>query len=186
MGRSSRRSRVAWAAAVVAGALAVTACTGSPAPREGLVLTDAQIAALPEVQRRILADRQVTDAEFEEAVLAMVACLEESGIRVVEFDTRPAGWSIAYGAPGGDPQVESAVYDDCYDRSLAAVEPFYLAERGPTERERIEERTQFAACMREAGLDVREDAEWSELQELATVDPQSYVQCMDRVRRSGP
>ena len=177
--------QASWALIGVAGMLVLAACVGS-STAEGTELTDAQLATMPASQQKILEDRRVTDAEFEGAVLALVSCLEDSGIQVVEFDTRPSGWSIAYGTPGGDTEVDTAVYERCYDESLSYVEQYYLAEREPTEQEKAKERAGMVDCLREAGLDIRDDAEWFEIQDLATVDSQSYVRCLERVRRSVP
>ncbi len=70
------KSRVLGAAAVMVAICTLGACSLEPDPGP---MKDVDLAALSEFQRDILTDHEVTWAEYESAILAEHACLEDAG-----------------------------------------------------------------------------------------------------------
>lgn len=134
-------------------------------------------------KNRILEDGFVSDAEWESAILALVACLGEGGVRTVEYDTRPGGWSFAYAEaiPGSGVNVDS-VYADCYSGYVQDVESIVLAqtELTPQEKERV--RVAMVACIGSQGVELPDDADDTEMIDAAMQSsPRLYGECRAQV-----
>jgi len=175
--------------------LVAAACSGSevtPAPPTPQVeaevpvypVSPAALDAMPEVQAAAIADGTVTEAEFERAVLALVACLEGSGLEVTDFSTKPGSWSIAYASPSRDGLQEEAIYSQCYAAHVEDVEVYYFAERQPTAQEDAAQheadRIAMVECLQSAGVDISDDANSDEVDRLQ--DDPDWIPCYFRMQ----
>ncbi len=172
-----------------------TTSAGSSSTTEGVPDGRVSITTLPpspdqdrERQRtdftsKILEDGFVSDAEWESAVLALIACMDEGGVRTVDYDTDPGGWSFAYteAVPDSGVDVES-VYADCYSGYVEGVEPVFLAQTGLTPREQELVRVAIVACIRSEGIEIPDDADDMAMIEAVTQEsPELYGNCRTKV-----
>lgn len=157
----------------------LAACTTTDAANGSSIpqITPALLAAMPEAQAQILEDGSVDDSEFERAILGLVACLEATGFVVTDVSIDSTGWSLGYQSAFDDPAKDDAAYDICYTADVEHVEAYYLAERQPSAEERERERTGMIDCLHDAGIEVRDDADWGEIQSAIPQDAASWVRC---------
>ncbi len=142
-------------------------------------ISPALLAELPESQAQILADGAVSDSEFEQALLGLVACLGNSGLDVTELDIGPTEWSLAYRSGFDDPTKDEAAYGTCYETHVEHVEAHYLADRQPTAEEREATRTAMIECLREANIEVHDDADWGEIDSTSSKDYDGWLRCAE-------
>ncbi|VAW09650.1 hypothetical protein MNBD_ACTINO02-2507 [hydrothermal vent metagenome] len=149
-------------------------------------VTQAALDAMPEAQAAAVADGTVTESEFERAILALVACLEESGVEVTDFSTKAGSWSIAYASVDEESLQEDAIYLDCYSTHVQDVESYYFAERQPSaEEDAVQhevDRTFMIGCLQRAGVDVADDAGMEEINSVGIVqDEPAWARCALRM-----
>ena len=120
------------------------------------------------LQQEVFADGKVTDAEYERAVIATVACIRQEGF-IVQGPLRYPDGPITV-APGEDPTRRLGVImravnpeDDarsgevsgrCQAQWSYAIERVYLDQFAPTEAEIQAWLERAWACMREQGIEV--------------------------------
>lgn len=150
----------AFAAAIAATALLVAGCSTA---REQGTLPDyvrAELdAGLSDFQRAILEDGVVTPAEYEQAVLATLSCLDAEGIPHSEPVLQQSGpsaprWDYTVGPwPIEEDERFSAIYRRCLDEYQRAVASAWSHQEGPTESEMQALRQKAVECFRRYGLD---------------------------------
>jgi len=150
-------------------------------------VSPAALDAMPEAQAAAVADGTVTEAEFERAVLALVACLEGSGLEVTDFSTKPGSWSIAYASPSEDSRQEEAIYSECYIAHVEDIESYYLAERQPTAAEDAAQhetdRIAMIECLQAAGVDISDDADEDQVRRVGKLEgAAAYGRCFAEVK----
>ena len=124
-------------------------------------LDDPRVTTLPTVpsdslQAEILADGEVSNAEMERALLAVVACVRDGGYRAELTGFVPGdGWTFEVGAESAEEADRAeARFTLCSARFLSDVEAIYLAANSLTEAE-IEQRNRaILECLAAEGLDV--------------------------------
>jgi hypothetical protein len=163
--------------------LAAGACSSSPAQvaaDDDAASAAAQyLAVTSEYQREILSDSFVSDTEYERAVLATVACIEESGFMTAVL-THGAGNLIeAVGAtwqgsedPVTDEELMSqadTIQTRCIEEYWRQVDHVYHKQAKPTEAERVVLLEELVECFEQLGVDgLRVDSAEQEFGQAAT------------------
>ncbi len=137
------------------------------------------VSDLPPFQEAILHDGAVTSAEFESAVLATIACLEERGVVIVEFEIRGGGWSLAYESGPEDSTAADQIYEDCYEERLVFVEEGYLAGFDPPPEAIEAGRRAMVECLQEAGVDISDDATSTDIRAVVDSDAATWFACTE-------
>ncbi len=167
--------------------LLVAACTGDaqdePTPHG--VISDValeQFRSETDNPRHLemLADGHISFAEYEEAVLAYVACATGRGIDVhVELRFQGKHFEIRATYPGDRAEELSALNDECFLREIGPIRPAWGLQNQPTEQELQQARAALAACLRDAGVDVPEDATSDDFANLPLT--RTFAQCAERI-----
>ncbi len=168
-----RRLSILFAGAL----LVVSACTGTSEPEAPEPIAPQALQGISPFQARILEDGVVGPEEWESAVLAMVACLEDRGVPVEDFEIRGGGWSIAYASVDEHDAGGDRIYDDCYQERLSAVEPYYLASFDPPAEAIEAGRRAMVECLQREGIEISDDAAESDFQSVLDTDPGVWFMC---------
>jgi hypothetical protein len=147
---------------------ALGACSGSPAQvaaDDDAASAAAQyVAVTSEYQREILSDSFVSDTEYERAVLATVAFIEESGFMTAVL-THGAGNLIeAVGATwqgSDDPVTDEELFSQADTIQTRCIEEYwggdvdhvYHKQAKPTEAERVDLLEELVGCFAQLGVD---------------------------------
>lgn len=145
-----RAGRTVVAAAVVALASGVAACSTQEPMQPTVVLED-----LSAFEREILDDGEVTFAELERARFATVTCLEDLGFeaRFVPLDGRVSALEADSGLPGpGETESEleerfDSGIDQCTGEYLDDVEATWIAATAPSGIELAAALSDLQACV---------------------------------------
>lgn len=145
--------------ALLAGACVGTgsASTTLPADVQAIIENASGVVA------EIVADGEVTIAEMERAALAARACIEESGVLLVDFEFKPLGpggdlsYSVA-GVSSDAAQSASEVADGCIERFYMPVTRVYSALHPLTEEDLARLQARFVECVRDRGVEVTDYA----------------------------
>lgn len=120
-------------------------------------LAAAQLGNASEFGREIVADGEVTAAEYERAVLATKRCIEDEGF-AVEGPTLAANGVlldlvIVNGGEDADGNSRvRPVYDRCSGEFLEPVSMVYAEQQVPSEEERREQLASLVTCFEDAGV----------------------------------
>lgn len=138
-----------FAAALAAGLL-MTGCTAA-APEASFSgpwapqLDEAYRTATADIQREVLRDGTITDAEYQELMTAFEQCVTGSGLTLT-WEGTDGGFTI----DGGDPDKEQPILDRCTHDTEGQVTMLYREmRRNPENRD---ERQIMAACLVRIGL----------------------------------
>jgi hypothetical protein len=140
------------AVAVMAAALALTACGGSG---------DADVASLeggsivPEIDER--AEDATGGVDEEQALLAFAACMRESGVPQFPDPTLNPDGSVDFGVSGGNPfaDVDNDTAEAAVNACFGELEGVAMVPGG-ADFDMVEMQdamVEFAACMRDNGID---------------------------------
>ncbi len=117
-------------------------------------------------QREILADGIVTRAEYERAIAATIACMQQQGLAVtgpLEINAgRFLGYVVGLGpdeGPGGAPSdTFESVQTLCEATYLDGIAAAWIVQQQPTGSEAEAVRIDYVECLRERGLDIDSNA----------------------------
>jgi hypothetical protein len=114
-----------------------------------------ELQDLSDLERRVLADKQVTDGELREATEALAGCLRRHGLHVVERDAGqpgPGGVVSEFDA-GTDAEEERLTgADDRCRADVSAVAEVWVLQRELDEPARRRAMADFVRCARDAGV----------------------------------
>ena len=130
-------------------ALLVAGCAEDAGTETGLYASEfkeAREAVATDFERDILADEQITDAEYQEARQRYKSCVAERGF---ELELLPDGGTSTPYSPGEEAAMTAAV-DECGAVTVGNIEGLYWAIRKNPERLDLDEAS--AECLRKAGL----------------------------------
>lgn len=142
MRTSSGLARLGVTAALV---VSLAGCTGDDEPSLGSTVT----------QVDVLADGEVTAAEYRRAIDAHAACINESGFEATEPHLAADGliWQIGVSATSESQDVAvQAVLDGCYDQYVDDVEREYFQANVPTGAERDALFEKLIGCLADVGV----------------------------------
>ncbi|MGK2964038.1 MAG: hypothetical protein ACSLFM_00350 [Tepidiformaceae bacterium] len=116
-------------------------------------------------QRALLADGELSFADYESSVLLFAQCVQEAGIR---FDNAPVynkgnrrfEYTIQLGASDAAAQESDAVVNKCFVAHLVSIQSLWNRLNQPTESDLIEANEAWMACLEEQGLDTAEVPAW--------------------------
>jgi hypothetical protein len=134
--------------------------------------SDALGIAQDSLAERLLADGNVTFAEYERAVLAHLACMNDNGIETRGPIPARAGLVLTWNMkmPRGMPEdAAHAIEDECYRHTLEGVELVYIDSVRPDEKTQAELVQLLLDCLVESGMDLEAGLSERELVE-ATMD----------------
>lgn len=181
--RMSRRALVvpSWSVLVAVLALLIGGCSAATDEKRGDwdPVVAGMVATASGFQAALLADGELTPAEYERAVLAQVGCMEDAGyVAIGPVPSR--GHQIVYnfGAGKSDPDALGTTYDDCYARYLDVVEPVWAYLHQPTEQEKQAEIHVLSSCLSDAGADVPGSPTYSELLDLVPEVGEAGIRCV--------
>lgn len=164
-GRAAVRPPSAWRRAVAAlslviGVLVVTGC-GSSQGASGQSL-GAQVLQNPSpFEMRVLKDKHVTQAEFDESTQIYIECLKAAGLQV-EIQPDGAGiarvWAKGTGAPSsnsGNP-VEKCAHQ------IDAVQNVWVLQSHVSASDIDRMQAQLVSCLRDAGLPIKDGSTFND------------------------
>lgn len=130
--------------------------------------SDAQIAAL---EQSLASGKSITFEQYVQAKDAEIACVGDLGFDIVEEQRLDHGsWIEIKYLYGGIPRSDAldALLDEadrCMDIHARFLEYAYQIQPSVEERDAIREerRAEFVACLRDDGVNVDTQAEWSDL-----------------------
>ncbi len=174
--------------------MVAAACTGGSSPPStppgGDEPSVAEIIALEgtEAQAPYLADGEVTPAEREAAFLAMVACMEDRGVEVTDYELQPRGGESIFVTSDLPEEAEDRIVRECRQEYYLAVAAVYARQHEPSEREVAQHLDRAAECMRSRGLPIPAELpkgvpEYEAFAFLADFDPQAASTCWDETER---
>jgi hypothetical protein len=146
------------------------------------------VESASEFQRDILADQEVTGAEFERAMAATVQCLQDEGIPVEVrpgSDDRPFDYTMGPFATAEEVDEATRVEDECRERFSQVVALVWQLQQ---EREGVGGgEPPDLACARELGLQVETLAEALDMQsQLVDENPALFGELMACIAAGGP
>ncbi len=166
---------------------AVLACTGDAQdePDQHGVISDAALEQFRSEtdnprHHEMLADGVVSFAEYEEVLLAYAACTADIGVEV-RLTLRYQGkfFEILTNIPGDAAPEVFEQDDECYWREVGPINQLWGLQNQPTEQEIQQARAALAACLRDSGIEVPEDATSDD---FANLPPsRSFVLCAERI-----
>lgn len=133
-------------------------------------LAEQMMSQVSSYQQEILADGVVSAAEYEGAVLATKACIEERAPSIEVSAPEPRMDGITFGISmgwnaGGDAARDAGLaeqaqdsYNACAGEFHEGVEQVYYQQNLPSEEERLQILTELVACLRDAGVSSVSDA----------------------------
>lgn len=146
------------------------------------------VESASEFQRDILADQEVTGAEYERAMAATVQCLQDEGLPVEVrpgSDDRPFDYTMGPFATEEEADEATRVEDECRERFsqvVALVWQHRQEQQGVSDNEPPD-----LACAQGLGLQVETMAEALQLQsQLAEEDPALFGELMACIAAGGP
>jgi len=172
-----------WAIVGLFSMLVLAACGGSSIPNGGTdpeVFSSSSAAAPPPAlrlppadgssgvsepdalsahQTGVLADGEVSFAEYEASVLAHLACLEDAGVRTSGPNPSNAGLMLTWSMtppPGMSDDEFLDIEARCLSESLDVVEEVYAESIRPDERMLQEYAENLRVCLNDAGADLEE------------------------------
>ncbi len=171
--------------AVVGVCLAVSACADAAQSDESDAI--ARIIAesdggASQFQQNVLADGEVSFAEYEQAIDAAIGCMRDQGSTVIGptpiMDGRYINYCVQL-APGVDADIEL-----CETEFLSFVLPVWSLQQVPSGDEAERVRDEYSACVREAGLDVPEGATLADIEDIVgeAVGPNLSTEDLERLR----
>ncbi len=177
---------VCGALALVAIAQQVTgigARAGSPIhPIDELVRASATDA--PDFQAAMLADGVITRAEYESASRAAWQCIKNSGVPIGDQVERLDGTLVATVGPFATYEEGAAVQpliDGCNTRFRDRVALAWFLQNQPSAETLAAARASLGACLRDAGIDVPENAASAEFAAIARGGTPEFARCSERV-----
>lgn len=115
-------------------------------------------AASPE-ERGVLKDGELTLAEYESQMLALVACARESGFQLADEPSLPkwGGYALRFSRPVGSDSADAAAntqrsIDQCRRDHFEVVDMLWSEAHRPPETELQKARDALGTCLREAGI----------------------------------
>ena len=142
-----------------------TGCQSNPGEKSLPSYVQSELTSATEYQANIISDGTVTPAEYEAAVLATLACLDDHGIAhgVPQYSERRVEspiWFYTFGPyPEEDKATIEAQFQQCYDDYEAAVAAVWIQQEGPSEDELEAAKQEVVDCAKEHGLPVRSYAD---------------------------
>lgn len=181
--------RVLAGCAVVSGMVMVAACgdgdandlSGEYEIPPGLLEQHLEDAS--EFQRELIEDGIITFADYERAVYATVACLEERGVDVVEGPELTGRNVYQFTYAADDREQGPVVYWECYEEHQVVIDRVWAGtgQENPTEEELEEARAALEACLRGAGIDLPGGASSADFAAVAESDPTIFQPCSEEV-----
>lgn len=147
--------------AVAVGVALLAACSdgseraAEPQPPIPVVTAAPQHVVAAPLQSQILGDNDITLDEMEQALRAVVACVEEQGYiaELRSFDGGN-GYEFFVASPTGDHQAAADALQICEARFLSEIHEPFREQHGPTPAEIEAERDLTRQCLREKGYQV--------------------------------
>ncbi len=167
-------------AIILAAPLTIVACAATDGEDESGEERNEVIARIIDnttaEQERFLRDGEVTEADYEAAVLAAVQCMEEAGY---ETSTAEHGHVIRIQGEGVASLEEvdrwQAAYDDCADTYLRDVEQVWQLQHAPSEQEQQEREAAYLACVQDHGIEAGDLAVLMDLQAEGRISERDQV-----------
>jgi len=137
-------------------------------------------AQLTDFQAQILDDGVVTDAEYEEAVIALLTCVEDAGFYAYGplWGGTPYRLQYYFGRSNTDSEKEQeramTVTEGCIAQYTSQVEALWLEQQAPTPDEAHERLEAYKDCLEQAGMVGIEAV--SDLGELAELEHEFKMQ----------
>ena len=135
------------------------------------------VAQTTDFQRELLLDGQLSFAEYEQAVLAALACMEEAGLDVEGpyprsgderfLDFRFGGEALAGEGPEAHAGRVHETGHSCMSDYLADVSRVWQAQHLLTPEQREEQRGLVIQCLQDAGIEISTDAALEEVYQAA-------------------
>lgn len=176
---------------LVAAAIAVTgvACSSGAAPSSDFV-DEFVGGALPDAssfQAEILEDSVVEFAEYEQSVLATLACLVDEGLEVQGPELDPDGYTYNYLYRGVDGEgnllpdsTVNARFNGCYAKYGELVDSVWVAQNSTSVGDAPQDvKDAFIGCLAGEGVTVSPDAHITEIYRLLGDDPTLHEACRD-------
>lgn len=153
--RTGRATIIKRIIEVCVAVIALAACADAESPIQGT--RSEQFAArlyesTTEDQQKALEDYKVTAAEYEQAVLAAKACMEDGGL-MVSGPTPTAGGVILQLSFDGEGFNERYM-DMCVEEHLNAIEWVWIDQNLPTESGRQNMIEELFSCLERDGIDI--------------------------------
>jgi hypothetical protein len=135
--------------------------------------------------RPLIADRAVSADEYERAVLRVMQCLDDEGVRHSQPELTQTldgpRWTYTVGpAAELDAQRQTAVHDRCDAEYLRVPLTFWEAQSQPSEADLRQRDSDYLACLQDAGLEVASIDEAETLfreKQLSPTEIQERVRC---------
>jgi len=110
--------------------------------------------AAPAEQQEVFADEKISYAEYEQAVLATIECLQNEGLVVDgphEDLANPGQLVFGYGGTETAEQLDGldTIYNRCYREHLSVIDTAYAFQIRPSEEEEEARDFAIASCLRE-------------------------------------
>ncbi len=136
---------------------------------------------LPEFQKKILHDQNVSRNEYTKAVGRVKSCLTRQGIEVTESSELTNGQlTFSYGESSDPAVVQSAFskYQECNRKYLSQVAARYAEQMSPSPADIEKARQRSVACIRRFGVEVGDDADLTTVLEASrALDPAAQETC---------
>jgi len=164
--------RACFLSGVLVLAVGLTACTRLARMPPG----DSSLRVPPGTsafQRDILADGTVTFDEYERAVLETISCTRAAGVDVGDLQLDDSGIFYDYRIyPRNMSDDEAlAIHDECYSKNLSVVNLVWAEQNELSGTQREAELARVKSCLRDAGVDVDDDANAEDLMALLNSTP---------------
>jgi len=149
----------------------------------GAVTTTSSPESSPEDRRdaealigSVLADDEITHAEMERVLLAVVACVERTGHQAaLDAFTPGKGYELSSSASTSEgAYAADAELNRCRDLYITEVEPLYSAQHGPSEAEIEANEERILGCLNDLGHDVQG---LTVFEASKRVPPQDFATC---------
>jgi len=127
----------------------------------------------------------VTWAEYERAVIDMLACIEDQGVPTVGPYESGSGLDYEIGSvdmTASDAEFErvSQVHDECYEEHFSVVNDAYYEGIAPSEEEYLEIERNRRACARELGFDAPDDMSREDFYDIVAENVDKLNMCFER------
>lgn len=103
-----------------------------------------------DLERRVLRDGAVTEAEHEESALALVACAEREGVEIQLGSDDDGGYNFTVAA---DPRT-TEIFEGCHRDTYADVSIIYAIQRSMPPEARARQAELVVECLNREGQDV--------------------------------
>ena len=167
-------------AAVLSAIMAACGGRSNASPPPGLSEAVQRTSAY---QAAILGDGKLTQAEYEGAVLATVACLRDRGVRI-SVGPRPIprnSLEFAWETSNAEEDAAAAAYDFCYREYQDLVDIVRYRQNGPSQAEFDAARAALIECLRQAGVPLPASASADDLRAADFDYPDAFATCQAEV-----